>query len=495
MKRKSSWLDRALLEIAPKWGLQRMRARIAAGLLSRAYDGATTGRRSQGWRRSSADAVQATGPFLARLRENARDLVRNNPYAESILRTIVDHTVGTGIVVKLKDQKARTLWKAWGETTACDADGLHDFYGLQKLVKRAVAQDGEVLVRRRFRRPDDGLVLPLQLQILEADFLDTTKDTLGGVTATRGHRIVQGVEFDAIGRRVGYWIYDEHPGSNFATTTSSFVPAANIRHIFRCDRPGQVRGASWYAPVILRFKDFDEFEDATLMKQKIAACLAVLTSDVTGTAPALGEADDTDTPGIDSIEPGAILNIAPGRTVTVVDPPQVREYADYISTQLRAMASGMGVTYEDATGDYTDLPFSAARMSRLRHWANVNDWRWRILIPQFCIPAFEWFAETAAVFGTDVGPAKWTPPPAAMIDPVNEGLAFTRNVRAGMTSWSESIREQGFDPDDVLEEIAEEQKKFDRLGIIFDSDPRKTTQAGQLQGEAGSQVEGERPAV
>jgi capsid protein len=60
-----------------------------------------------------------------------------------------------------------------------------------------------------------------------------------------------------------------------------------------------VRAVSWFAPVIVRLKEFDEYEDATLMKQKIAACLAVITTDVDGTAPALGTADDTQTPAID----------------------------------------------------------------------------------------------------------------------------------------------------------------------------------------------------
>jgi lambda family phage portal protein len=492
MKPKTNWIDRAALQVAPKWAMSRIRARMAAELLLRSYEGASIGRRTQGWKRSSTDAVQATGPFIGRLRDVARDLVRNNAYAESILRTIVDHAIGTGIVAKIKDEKARQLWKEWAGTTACDADGLQNFDGLQKLVLRATAQDGEVLIRRRFRRPEDGLPIPLQIQVLEADFLDTTKDTLGGLgTTPRGHRIIQGVQFDAIGRRVGYWIYDEHPGSNFATTTSSFVPASNIIHHFRPDRPGQVRGPSWFAPVLLRFKDFDEFEDATLMKQKIAACLAVIVTDPDGNGAALGTADDTNAPdpGIDSLEPGAIINRGPGSNIEVVQPPTVREYEPYIATQLRAMASGMGVTYEDATGDYTDLPFSAARMSRLRHWANVEDWRWRLVIPRFCDPVYAWFAETADVFGTDAGTVEWTPPPPAMIDPVNEGLAFARNIRAGLHSWSEGIREQGFDPEDVLAEIAAEQKKLDELGIILDSDPRKTTQAGQLQGEAAAETD------
>jgi capsid protein len=45
-----------------------------------------------------------------------------------------------------------------------------------------------------------------------------------------------------------------------------------VRHIFKVKRAGQARGPSWFGPVILRMKDLDEFEDATLMKQKVAAC-------------------------------------------------------------------------------------------------------------------------------------------------------------------------------------------------------------------------------
>jgi lambda family phage portal protein len=336
------------------------------------------------------------------------------------------------------------------------------------------------------------LPIPLQVQVLEPDFLDTTKDSLGGLVG--GRRIVQGVEFDAIGRRVAYWIYPEHPGSAFATPSSVRVPAENIRHIFRTQRPGQVRGVSWFAPVLLRFKDFDDFEDATLMKQKIAACLAVITSDVDGTGPPLGSTDTTEDPQIDSLEPGAILNVPPGRTIEVVQPPSVREYSDYTKTTLRAIATGLGVTYEDLTGDYGGMPFSAARMSRLRHWSRVEDWRWRLLVPQFCGPVWAWAAETAAVFGTSLGVAEWTAPPAPMIDPVNEGLAYQRNVRAGIMSLSEALRERGYDPETVLTEMAADNARLDDLGLILDSDPRQMTQAGQLQGKAAPAAASAAPA-
>ena len=479
-----TWVERVARWVAPRWNLQRVRARIATELVQRHYEAASTGRRTQGWNKSSADAVMATGPYAARLRATARDLVRNNPYAESILTTIVNHTVRYGIQATSTPRSAavQRVWRSWAETTACDADGLQDFYGLQKLVMRTVVESGEVLVRRRLRRPEDGLPLPLQLQVLEPDYLDTTRDSLGGLQG--GRRIVQGVEYDAIGRRVAYWLFREHPGSMFPTTESVRVPAENVLHIFKQGRPGQVRGVSWFADVLLKFKDLDEFEDATLMKQKIAACLAVITSDVDGTGAPLGTTDTSVDPQIDSLEPGMILNVPPGRTIEVVQPPNVRDYADYTQTQQRAIAAGMFVPYEDMSGNYTELPFSAARMSRLSHWDHVDDWRWRMLVPMFCDPVWRWFAETAAIFGTVVGDAEWTAPPAPMIDPVNEGLAYQRNIRAGIMSYSEALRERGYDPTQVIAEIAADFKRLDQAGIILDSDPRQMTQAGQLQGKA-----------
>ncbi len=484
MALSTHWLDRVTAPIAPRWTLRRQRARVAAELLVRHYDAASGGRRTKGWRRSSTDANAAIGPGLARLRESARDLVRNNSYAEAALSTIVDQAVGYGITAKpaVASPRVQEAWNRWANSTDCDADGRHDFAGLQKLVLRTVAESGECLVRRRLRLPQDGFAIPLQVQVLEPDFLDTAKDL---ITLPNGGRIVQGVEFDAIGRRVAYWLFREHPGSAQGMFGASVrVPAESVQHVFRALRPGQVRGPSWFAPVLLRFKDFDEFEDATLMKQKIAACLAVITSDVDGTAPPLGTADDTPTPGIDSLEPGMIMNVPPGRSITVVDPPAVREYSDYTKTQLRGIATGLGVTYEDTTGDYQDLNFSSARMSRLRRWARVDDDRWRLLIPQFCDPTWGWVMEAAAVMGlVPAGPiaAEWTTPPMPMIEPDKEGLAYQRNIRSGIMTLSEAIRERGYDPKALLEEMATDNATLDRLKLILDSDPRKMTQAGQQQ--------------
>jgi capsid protein len=220
------------------------------------------------------------------------------------------------------------------------------------------------------------------------------------------------------------------------------------------------------------------------MKQKIAACLAVITSDEDGSGSPLGTADDTAAPAIDALEPGAILNVAPGRKIEVVQPPSVNEHSAYVSSQDRKNAKGVGLSYEDYTGDYSNVNFSSARMARIEHYENVYDWRWHLLVPQFCDPVWNWAMEAAFLGEPSYPLAQWTAPPMAMIEPDKEGLAYQRNMRIGAITWPEMVRERGNDPDAVLEEMKLWNEKFDAAGVVLDSDPRKMTQAGQAQGTA-----------
>jgi hypothetical protein len=136
------------------------------------------------------------------------------------------------------DRKFDALFERW--TAECDADGQLDFYGLQTLICREMVEAGEVLVRRRLRRASDGLPVPLQLQVLEADFLDATKSGVLGAG-----RLVQGIEFDPVGTRRAYWLHAEHPGDAYGALQNGLqsrpVPATEIAHIYEKQRT-QARG-------------------------------------------------------------------------------------------------------------------------------------------------------------------------------------------------------------------------------------------------------------
>jgi lambda family phage portal protein len=172
-------------------------------------------------------------------------------------------------------------------------DGQLDFYGLQTLICREMIEAGEVLVRRRLRRSSDGLPVPLQLQVLEADFLDATKSGALGAG-----RLVQGIEFDPVGKRRAYWLHAEHPGNAWGALNGGLgsrpVPATDIAHVYEKQRT-QARGVPWGAPVIRALRDLDDYEVAEIVRKKTEACVtAIVFGDdeaQQGIAPAVVDAD------------------------------------------------------------------------------------------------------------------------------------------------------------------------------------------------------------
>ena len=232
----------------------------------RLYEGANVGRRNDGWMTSGGDANAEIGSANARLRTRARDLVRNNAYAAKAVQSLTANVIGGGIVPRA-DDRTDELWARWSDTA--DAAGNTDFYGLQSLIMRTMVESGSCLVRRRIRRPEDGLAIPLQLQVLEPDHLDTSRDI---AVLDNGNTIEQGIQFDAIGRRVGYWLYPRHPGGQSRigrdAFESRFVPADEVLHIFDVLRPGQVSGVTWFAPAIVKMRDLDDYDEAELVTEK-----------------------------------------------------------------------------------------------------------------------------------------------------------------------------------------------------------------------------------
>lgn len=489
------------MTFAPSWTLDRIRARAAATQLTRHFEAAQPGRRTAGWSRQRGDVNALTRVAGDELRLHARDLLRNNSYAIRAQSVLANNAVGWGIVPKASgpDADANAAmgveWKAWSDPVTCDADRKLPFAGLLHLAMRAIFSDGEILIRRRRRRPEDGLPLSLQIQVLEADFLDRAKNE---ATGTAGGPIVQGVEFNAVGQRVAYWLYDVHPGNGVTTGTVRRVPASEILHIFPVLRPGQVRGVSVLASAIVNMKDLDEYEDAELMKQKIAACFAAFVTDTEGSGAAIGTLGEANEDGneLETFEPGMIHHLAPGRDVKIASPPAVTSDA-FVVRNLRKVAAGLGVTYEDMTGDYSLVNFSSARMGRIVHQAVIRNWQQFVLVPQLCAGVWAWVAESALLAGKvpDAAiTADWTVPPLPMIEPDKEGLAYQRLVRNGAMTPSDMVREQGGDPEAHWAEYAADMKLLDSLGIKLDSDVRAVSQAGLTQQRVGAGQKAAAPA-
>lgn len=483
-KRSGNWLDDTIGFFSPEAGFRRLQMRKAMNTV-RGYEGAASGRRTDGWRTTSGSVNTEISGALERIRDRSRDLTRNNPYAGRAVSVIEANVVGTGILAQIKgptdvvDKRMGQLWRDWAESTACDADGLHNLYGLQAMAMRAMVEGGECLIRRNRARVADGLPVPLQLQLLEGDYIDTTKNqTLEG-----GAYIMNGVEFNSRGKRVAYWLWTQHPGEQLLLSikqglVSVRVPAEDILHLFRVERAGQIRGIAWGASCVIRLRDFDEYEDAQLVRQKIAACFAGFVQDMEAPADATAAKEQLH----DKLEPGALEILPPGKTITFPNVPQVSD-GGHSTRVLRSVAMGYGVTYESLTGDLSNVNYSSGRMGLIDFNRNVEKWRWLLFIPRVCDPLFRWFLEAAEMIGapTQGVRATWTPPRRERIDPGKEIAAEISAIRSGLQTLPEAIRESGYDPKTHMQEIKDSNDLIDKLELILDCDPRKVMQAGILQ--------------
>lgn len=474
-----SALDNFIATVSPQAALRRERAKLQLDAIRR-YDGASRGRRTDGWLVSNASADAVVAPDRAFMRARSHDLVRNNPYAAKAVQVIVSNVVGTGILCQAKAKRSRRrsqqltdLFNDWAtDPLQCDFDGRHDFYGLQALGLRTVVESGEVIIRRR--TPVGQQRVPLQLQLMEPDFLDTSFDGIGeGETYIR-----DGIKYDRDGRRVAYRLYREHPGENQIALTrgalSDWIPADQIIHVYRQDRPHQNRGVPWASPVIIRLRDFDDYAGAQLLKQKISACFAGFLVDTE--APDAGGSEL-----IDKLEPGALEILPPGKDIRFANPPSVGEFDKITREYLLQIAAGFGITYEALTGDLSNTNFASGRLGWLEFQRNIEAWRWQMLVPQMLNPIWNWFAVQGGIAGVrmeGIAP-QWTPPRRELIDPAKEIEAIKKAVRSGFMSLSEAIREFGYEPVEVMEELAEDNKILDKLGLKLDSDPRATSSSGQ----------------
>lgn len=471
----------------------------------RDFEAARTGRQNADWLAPSTAANMEIRKSIPVLRNRARAMVRNNGHAENALNTLTANLVGEGIRPRSAtgkrnvDKKVNALWDEWAKT----ADPFHglDIYGVQALAVRAWLESGEVLIRRRIRRMDDGLAVPLQVEVIEADQLDHTRIA----ALETGGKIVQGVEFDPINRRAAYWLLPFHPGDQLLSVaafsipgwTSKAIPASDVIHLFKPSRPGQVRGIPWLAPVLQDIHDLDDYSYAERVRKRIEACMVAfvigntpndLSPDEDGIAPSVEDAEGNP---IEEFTPGMVALVRDGKEVRVHAPSASPDYANFKKTELMEIAAGLGITYEQLTGDLSNVTFASYRVGRVELFRKIRGLHKTILVPKLCSTMWSWFIEIAVASGklpirADNYPCKWQEPRFESIERDKDAIADKANLRNGTDDLFNIIASWGRDPMEVLEQIAEVNAILDRLGLVLDIDPRKVTAAGSGPTPAGN---------
>jgi lambda family phage portal protein len=484
-------LDRVVGVFDPAKAARRIHARsVMNQQVRRAFDAARIDRTTSGWNTQNRSADLELLDSADTIRARARSLVQNNAYAIGILRAIVRNVVGCGIAPEARidgnepmNDLIETKFHRWQKT--CDITGRLSFYEMQSLILSEVIEAGEILVHFVKTPNDRSREIPFALELVEADRLATDWFPRGQNKET-GNEVRRGVEVDANGRPVAYWLYESHPTDlhNFRQIAQRY-PANEFLHIFKQKRVGQTRGVSDFAPVVRWLKDLHYYVENEMQSSAIASCFTVAITTMGGQADG-GILDANDAASSDShgnkfeyIQPGLVPRLMPGEGVEVINP--TRGHADsaaWIELMLRSMAVGTGLSYERLSRDYSKTNYSSNRASDLEDRREFRPMQ-EFLITHLCEPVYERFLAEAAMANLEGMPSvidlamdfeTWSkhvqqPPGWEWVDPVKEQKASADAIASNLSTLSDEAGKRGKDWRDLLNQRAKEEAFKKSLGL------------------------------
>lgn len=462
---------------------------------NRGYDAARNDRTNAHWNTANRSPDLELQADAATIRAKARDLVRNNAYARGIVNALLRNVVGCGIVpqARVVDDRTEpieaindtldTLFDRWARVA--DAGGRLTFWEIQRLAYREVIEAGEVLIHFTTVEDDRSRPVSMALELVDADRLAEDFISLRRANPENDNEIRRGVEVDSLGRPVAYWIYPGHPNDiNNGWVAPIRRPASEFLHLFRCDRVGQTRGVSLFAPLISWLKNLHYYMDNELQASAVASCFTAAIKTIDGGAGggllAADETTDSDTDGnrFEYLQPGMVARLLPGEDIEVVNPSRPNSQADaWINLMLRSMAVGAGLSYERMAKDYSQTNYSSARASDLedrREFRADQEWLSYHLVG----PVWTRFIEAAVLagklpFGAEqlIGEYdRYTQhhcqcPGWEWVDPVKEAQSSQLALQANLTTLADELGQRGRDLVDTLRQRAREKAMMEELGL------------------------------
>lgn len=491
-----------LERIANRFGFQRRVTGVHPPVL-RQYAGAQVNRLTEDWAAALTSADSELSTSAQRLRSRARQLERDNPFVERYLKLLENNVMGSngvGLQMKIRDADKieggklvkggyDTLANAtieagfhrWGKAANCTVDASTSWYALQCLLLRSCARDGSAFLIKH-----EGAAVNsfgFKLQLLEADYL---REDYNAILANGG-MVRMGIEMTADRKPIAYHFYTRHPGDYAVSAGVGLatvrIPSERVIHVCRRNRQGQTNGVSWLAPIMLRLKMLDGYEESELVAARCAASkmgfyVKQIPTDYQG--PLDNQGNPTQ-----EMQPGVIEDLPMGTTFQTLDPQHpVSAYADFVKAALRGISSGVGVSYNSLASDLEGVNYSSIRAGLLEEreeWKRIQNW----FIETVIEPVFESWLKMALLSGALKMPngsalpaaklekfnvPEWKPRRWAWVDPLKDLNAQVLAIEKGLTSRRHVISEQSGDIEDVFADIAADDALAETYGLDFPKD-------------------------
>jgi lambda family phage portal protein len=421
------------------------------------YDSAQTARDNQNhWAQADGlSAAAANSPDVRRtLRNRSRYEVANNSYASGMVRTLSNDVIGRGPSLQMlsgnkeADSAVETAFYKWA-TEIRLADKL-------RVMRMARCVDGEtfaVMVSdENHRHP-----VQLDLRVYEAE------QVANPTGAILDENQSDGITFDQFGNPTSYSVLKEHPGdmgSMGLTGEAVTVPAPFMLHLFRAERPGQVRGIPEIMPSLPLYAQLRRYTLAVIAAAETVANIAGLLK----TQGTVQDPDDVAPLDLFDLERGQLMTLPKGWDAIQMKAEQPATTYEMFKRQIiQEIGRCLNMPFNVSAGDSSGYNYSSGRMDHQVYFKSVEVDRFHDESDALDRIFPMWWAEAVAI--TRAGVAQVIPtalmefdtPPAhewrwdgrEHVDPQKEANASVTLVDAGLLTEAEYHGKRGKDWEEV----------------------------------------------
>lgn len=441
---------------------------------------------------------------LTTMRARSRDAMRGNLIGRAALKRCQTNIVGTGLMCRpsvdadilgisadeadVLNSKLRATFERWADDPSeCDWERTLDFYGLQSLALLSAMASGDVLALTP-QSVRAGGVSELKVQLIEADRVCNPHGNVDREDLIQGVQLSDGVP-------VGYWVRNVHPGETASLQYPSWrfydafgaeTGRRRVLHVWNeKERPGQVRGAPYLAPILEPLKQLDRYGGAELMAAVVSAMLTVFIekdkdvySNNTDAATPLG--GDIDAQGHIALGNAAVVDLDVGEKASLVNPLRPNANFDpFFVSVAKQIGAALEIPLDELLLHYQSS-YSAARAAMLQAWRFYTSRRWT-LTQQFCVPLYGLLVDEEVASGRLTLPgyadpirrraytrALWIGPARGAMDEYKEAQAAGERIRIGVSNEAmESAAMMGEDRADIYHQRKREvqQRRADGMPI------------------------------
>jgi lambda family phage portal protein len=360
----------------------------------------------------------------------------NSPIVSSIILNYVDALLPDAPSVQFKSGGNDEATEAWFSANLASL----------RLLGNCQFKLGEGLAHKGTDRNKQ-----LKLQVLNPEQLDRSNNR----DLPNGGRITAGVEEDAEGKNVAYWILPDPPDQAFAAyAPAQRFPAADIIHIFEKKFPGQRRGISELTPVLTRIAEAHKLSDARLARANTSALFGGFITDASGTAfgDAIARPPEADL----SLEPGSLRVLPVGTSITFPNMPDDGNAGELMKAMLHEICAGVGMPYTLITGQLQETSYSSGKLGMESFKRRIKAIRASMLVPQLFEPLHRRLSLLRALNGLPArfDEASYLLPDFASLEPLKETEADVLAINSGLRSRAEVIAARGRNISEIDAELA-----------------------------------------